>query len=81
MFSEERVIIQRVVENFVRTGNTDDGQVKVTRLPENKSSALEYVGGESRSIMLDEYRVDGISVWAAYSSRSEMVFISPVKAG
>jgi len=81
MFSEERVIIQRVVENFIRTGSVEDGQVKITQLPENKSSAIEYVGGESRSIMLDEYKVDGVSVWAGYSSRSGMVFISPVKAG
>jgi len=81
MVSDERMIIRRVVENFVRTGNAEDGQVNVTCLPENKSSAIEYVGGESRSIMLDEYKVDGIAVWAGYSSRSGMVFISPVKAG
>lgn len=79
MFSDERTMIHRVVENFVRTGSTEDGQVKITCLAEGKSSAIEYVGGESRSIMLDEYKVDGVSVWAGYSSRSGMVFISPVK--
>lgn len=80
MFSDERTMIHRVVENFVRTGSTEDGQVKITQLAENKSSAIEYVGGESRSIMLDEYKVDGVSVWAGYSSRSGMVFISSVKS-
>lgn len=80
MVSDERSIIQRVIENFVRTGSTEDEQVKITRLAEGKSSAIEYVAGESRSVMLDEYKVDGVSVWAGYSSRSEMVFISPVKS-
>lgn len=80
MLLDERTMIHRVVENFVRTGSTEDGQVKITRLAEGKSSAIEYVGGESRSVMLDEYKVDGVSVWAGYSSRSGMVFISPVKS-
>lgn len=79
MMSEDRTIIQRAVENFIRAGASEDGQVKVTYLQENKSSAIEYIGGESRSVMLEEYKVDGVSVWAGYSSRSGMVFISPVK--
>jgi hypothetical protein len=79
MLSEEKQIILRVVEHYVRTGSIEDEQVKVTCLSENKTSAIEHSGVDSRSIMLDEYKVDGISVWAGYSGKSGMVFLSPVK--
>lgn len=80
MSLEEKRIIQRVIENFVRTGAVGDEQVEVTCLPENKSSAIEYVNGESRSVMLDEYKADGVSVWAGFGERKEMLYISPVKS-
>jgi hypothetical protein len=76
MQSEEKTIITRVVENFARTGNTVDEKVKVTSLPQGKTSYVEYIGQDGRSIMLDEYRVDGRSVWAGYSSRSGTVYVS-----
>jgi hypothetical protein len=79
MLSEDKRIIIRVVERYVRTGNIEDEQVKVTCLSENKTSAIERVGDDSRSIMLDEYKVDGTSIWAGYSGKSGMVFISPVR--
>jgi len=80
MMSEEKQIILRVVENFSRTGNADDSQVKVTCLPDNKTSCVEQSTGDGRSIMLDEYRVDGKVFWAGYSSRTGMVYLSPVRS-
>ena len=79
MLSEDKLIIMRVIERYIRTGNIEDEQVKVTCLSENKTSAIERVGDDSRSIMLDEYKVDGTSIWAGYSGKSRMVFLSPVK--
>jgi hypothetical protein len=76
MFSEEKQTILRVVERYIRTGSTEDDQVKVTCLPANKTSAMDQVNGESRSVMLDEYKVDGKSVWAGYSTRTGIVFLS-----
>jgi hypothetical protein len=76
MASEEKTIINRVVENFTRTGNAADDQVKVTNLPQGKTSYVEYVGQDGRSIMLEEYRVDGRTIWAGYSSRSGTVYLS-----
>jgi hypothetical protein len=76
MMSEERQIIQRVIERYVRTGSTEDEQVKVTILAENKTSAMEKDGTENRSMMLDEYHVDAVKVWSGYSSRSKTVFLS-----
>lgn len=74
----DREIIQRVIERYIRTGSIADEQVKVTVLPANKTSAMEKVGEENRSFMLDEYQVDEIKVWSGYSSRSKMVYLSVV---
>jgi hypothetical protein len=79
MMSEEKQIILRVVEHYISTGNADDSQVKVTRLPDNKTSCVEHSSGDGRSIMLDEYRVNGRVVWASYSSRTDMVYLSLVR--
>lgn len=76
MQSEEKTILQRVVENFVRTGNASDQDVKVTCLPKGKTSYVEQIGADGRSIMLREYRVDGTNVNAGYSSRSGTVYLS-----
>jgi hypothetical protein len=78
MFSDEKQILMRVVENFVRTGTAGDEHVKVTCLPDNKTSYVEQVPGDSRSVLLDEYKVDGKVVWAGYSGRSATVYISAV---
>lgn len=77
MQSEEKVILQRVVENFVRTGDTRDDEIKVMSLPKGKSSYVEQNGEDSRSIMLEEYTVDGKVVRAGYSARSMTVYLSP----
>ena len=79
MLSEEKKIILRVVEHYIKTGTIDDGADKVTVLPENKTSTVEQVGDQSRSILLDEYRVDGKTIWAGYSVRSGVVFLSMVR--
>ena len=76
MQSEEKIILQRVVENFIRTGNASDEHVKVTNLPKGKTSYVEQFGLDGRSVMLKEYRVDGKVVYAGYSSRSETVYLS-----
>ncbi|MFN8398670.1 MAG: hypothetical protein U0X74_01550 [Anaerolineales bacterium] len=72
MQSEEKTILQRVVENFARTGNASDEQVTVVSLPNGKSSTIE----NERSVMLKEYRVNEKLIWAGYSSRSNTVYLS-----
>lgn len=44
MYSEEKKIIIRVVENFIRTGAVSDEQVTVTNLPPGKTSHVEQTG-------------------------------------
>lgn len=36
--SEEKQIILKAVEYFLRAGNTDDLSIKITRIPDNKTS-------------------------------------------
>ena len=78
MITDEKQTILRVVESFIRTGLADDKQVKVICLPNNKTSFVEKIGEDGRSIMLDEYRVGARIIWAGFSTRSQTVYLSPV---
>lgn len=77
MSSEDTKILNRVMENYVRTGSVIDDTVKVTCLPANKTSYIEQSGQEGRIIMLNEYKLDGKTIWATYSARSGTVYLSP----
>lgn len=72
MQSEEKTILQRVVENFALTGNASDEHVTVVNLPKGKSSIVE----NDRSVMLKEYKFNEKLIWAGYSSRSNTVYLS-----
>lgn len=78
MLSEEKQIVTRVLERYLRTGSIEDEQVQVNILAENKSSVLEKIGEDNRSIMLDQYQVDLKKVWAGYSTRNKIVYVSLV---
>lgn len=80
MISKEKQIVRQVVDDYLQTGKTDSGEVKVTLLAENKTSCVEQVTvGDSRTIMLDEYRLNGRVIWAAYSSRTGTVYLSQAR--
>ena len=74
--SDEKVVITRVVQHYASTGELSDGQVKVTRLPDNKTSYVEQGADGGRGVQLDEYRINGRVIWAGYSSRTGIVYIS-----
>lgn len=76
MQSEEKTILQRVVENFARTGDAADDHVTVVNLPKGKSSTIEKTGQDDRTVMLKEYKVNEKLIWAGYSSRSNTVYLS-----
>ncbi len=80
MSSIEKQIILRVLQNYVRTGSASDDQVAVVCLPENKTSTIEHTGQDGRTVLLDEYRLDGTVIWASYSTRSKTVYFSPRSA-
>lgn len=66
----------KIVEQFSRKIEPVEGQVKITRVPDYKTVYVEQIGDIGRSIILSEYKVDGKTFWAGYSSRSETVFVS-----
>ena len=68
-------IILRVVERFIQTGIAENERANVTASL-SKNSTIECVGDECRSTMLNEYKVDGKSIWGVYSGRSGVVFLS-----
>ena len=65
-----------VVERFSRKLAQEEGQIKVTQLPDYKTVYIEQIGEEGRSVILKEYKVDGNSYWAGYSMRSDTIFLS-----
>jgi hypothetical protein len=71
----EKQMIQ-IVEGFSRMSEPVEGQVKVIQVPDYKTVYVEQIGESGRSIMLNEYQVDGKTYWAGYSASSETVFVS-----
>ena len=65
-----------IVEHYCRKIDLEDNDIKVTRVADKKSVFVEQVGDGGRSIMMSEYKVDGITYFAGYSSRSQTVYIS-----
>jgi hypothetical protein len=66
----------KIVERFSREGHTDDEEIKIIRVPDRKTVFIEQIGEIGRSILFNEYKVDGKIYWAGYSSRSQIVFVS-----
>ena len=66
----------KIVEQFSRKSEPVEGQVKVTQVPDYTTVYVEQIDEIGRSIILSEYKVDGKTYWAGYSSRSETVFVS-----
>ncbi len=65
-----------IVEQYSRKIETGFGEIKVTRIPDRKTMYVEKMGGEGDAIMLNEYKIDGRTYWAGYSSLSQTVYIS-----
>ena len=65
-----------IVEQYSRSGSETVDEIKITRVPDWKSVFIETVGEIGRAIMLSEYKVDGKTYWAGYSTRSQTVYVS-----
>jgi hypothetical protein len=66
----------KIVEQYSRKSETGYGDITVTRVPDQKTVFVEQTEGVGRAIMMNQYKVDGATYWAGYSSRSETVYIS-----
>ena len=65
-----------IVEQYCRTNVSGDEQIKIVRIPDQKTIFVEQHGNDGRSVYLSEHKVDGKICWAGYSSLSETVYIS-----
>ncbi len=73
---DEKQVLVRVTEIFLRTGVAGDEQFTVTCIPDDKTSFVEYVALDGRSVYMDEYNVDGKKIYAGFSSRTQTVYLS-----
>lgn len=71
----EKQMLQ-IVEQYSRQSNVLDQEIKVTRVPDYKTIYVEQIGADGRSLVLTEYKVDGKTFWAGYSTYSQTVFVS-----
>jgi hypothetical protein len=65
-----------IVEKYSRKIDLEDQDIKVRRVADKKSVFVEQIGDSGRAIMMSEYKVDGVTYCAGYSSRSQTVYIS-----
>jgi len=65
-----------VVEHYCRNVASTSEYIKITRIADQKTMLIEQSGESGRAVMLSEYKVDGITCWAGFSSRSQTVYIS-----
>ena len=65
-----------IVEQYCRKIASTFEEIKITRIADQKTMFVEQDGESGRAVMLTEYKVDGITCWAGYSSRSQMVYLS-----
>ena len=66
----------KIVQQYSRKSEAGYGDIKVTRVADQKTVFVEQIEGVGRAIMMDKYEVDSATYWAGYSSRSETVYIS-----
>lgn len=65
-----------IVEQYCRQIASTHMDIKITRIADWKTMFIEQTGESGRAVMLNEYKVDGITCWAGYSTRSQTVYIS-----
>ena len=66
----------KVVQQYSLKNEAGYGDIKVIRVPDQKTVFVEQIEGVGRTIMMNKYQVDGATYWAGYSARSETVYIS-----
>jgi hypothetical protein len=68
--------MSNIVEQYSRLGNETVDDIKVTRVPDWKSVFIETIGEIGRAIVMSEYKVDGKTYWAGFSTRTQTVYVS-----
>jgi hypothetical protein len=66
----------KIVEQYTRKSEFDYGDIKVTRIPDQKTVFVEHLDEIGRAIIMAMFTVDGATYWAGYSALSHTVYIS-----
>ena len=72
----EKQLLRETVEQYAQTGREQDGDIKVKRVQDRKTTYVEPNSESGRSIILNEYKAGGKTYWAGFSSRSQTIYIS-----
>ena len=72
----DRTQMLRIVEQYSQKRGAEYEGIKVTRIADQKTVFVEQFGESGRSVLMNEYKVDGATYWAGYSSRSQTMYIS-----
>lgn len=70
------MLMLKIVEQYCRKIASTYEDIKVTRIADRKTIFVEQSGDSGQAVMLTEYKVDGATYWAGFSSRSQTVYIS-----
>ena len=73
---DEKKLLREMVDQYDRTESEQDGEIKVKRVQDRKTTYVEPDGESGRTVLLNEYKVEGKIYWAGFSSRSQTVYIS-----
>jgi hypothetical protein len=72
---DERQML-RIVEAYYLKPDTQYEGIKISRVADWKTVFVEQIGESGRAVMMNQYKVDGSTCWAGYSSRSQTIYIS-----
>ena len=68
--------ILKIVEQYSHKSEDGYGDIKVTRIQDRKTMFVENIDEIGRTVMMNEFKVDGATYWAGFSTRSQTVYIS-----
>jgi hypothetical protein len=68
--------ILKIVEQYSHKNEDGYGDIKVTRIQDRKTMFVENIDEVGRTVMMNEFKVDGATYWAGFSTRSQTVYIS-----
>ncbi|PKO12434.1 MAG: hypothetical protein CVU39_24305 [Chloroflexi bacterium HGW-Chloroflexi-10] len=66
----------KIVEQYSRKSGDNYGDIKVTRISDQKTVFVEHLDEIGRAIIMAMFKVDGETYWAGYSALSHTVYIS-----
>jgi len=66
----------KIVELYNRDNHANFGEIKISRIADWKSTFVEQTDEVGREVTLQEFKVDGTTYWAGFSTRSHTVYLS-----